>query len=46
MHDRANPYLVVDNSGIEVTGIDRAEFLMAPNVGEELEATGQNRLWW
>jgi DNA repair protein RecN (Recombination protein N) len=36
VHEDANPYLVVDDSGVEVTGIDRADFLMAPNVGEEL----------
>jgi DNA repair protein RecN (Recombination protein N) len=36
VHEGANPYLVVDNSGIDSTGIDRAEFLIAPNVGEDL----------
>ena len=39
--DRDNSYLVVDNSGIDVTGIDRVEFLMAPNVGEELKPLGK-----
>lgn len=32
-----DPHLVLDNSGIEATGIDRAEFLIAPNVGEDLK---------
>jgi DNA repair protein RecN (Recombination protein N) len=39
--DRDNAYLVVDGSGIEVAGIDRVEFLMAPNVGEELKPLGK-----
>jgi len=31
-----DPYLILDGIGMEVTGIDRVEFLIAPNVGEEL----------
>ncbi len=31
-----DPHLVLDNTGMEATGIDRVEFLIAPNVGEEL----------
>ena len=32
----ADPYLLLDNMGIEATGIDRVDFLIAPNVGEDL----------
>ena len=34
--ESADPRLIIDNSGIDVTGIDRVDFLIAPNVGEEL----------
>jgi DNA repair protein RecN (Recombination protein N) len=37
----ANPYLVADKSGIEVTGIDRVDFLIAPNVGEDVRPLAQ-----
>jgi len=37
----ADPYLVLDNSGIEATGIDRVDFLIAPNVGEDLRPLAQ-----
>ena len=32
----ADPHLLLDNRGIEATGIDRVDFLIAPNVGEDL----------
>jgi DNA repair protein RecN (Recombination protein N) len=35
-NDDTDPHLVWDGSGIEATGIDRVEFLVSPNVGEEL----------
>ncbi len=38
---QADPHLVTDNSGIEATGTDRVEFLIAPNVGEELRPLAQ-----
>ena len=34
--ERADPHLLLNNTGMEPTGIDRAEFLIAPNVGEDL----------
>ncbi|NVM57530.1 MAG: DNA repair protein RecN, partial [Desulfobacterales bacterium] len=34
--EHADRHLVLENSGIEATGIDRVEFLIAPNVGEDL----------
>jgi DNA repair protein RecN (Recombination protein N) len=33
----ANPYLVVEKNAVSETGIDRASFLIAPNVGEPLK---------
>ncbi|NVM21004.1 MAG: DNA repair protein RecN [Desulfobacterales bacterium] len=39
--DDADPHLVLDNSGIEAMGIDRVEFLIAPNVGEDLRPLAQ-----
>jgi DNA repair protein RecN (Recombination protein N) len=39
--DGDDPHLVLDNSGIEATGIDRVEFLIAPNVGEEVKPLAQ-----
>ena len=33
----ANPYLTVDGVSISETGLDRAKFLIAPNVGEEMK---------
>jgi DNA repair protein RecN (Recombination protein N) len=37
----ANPYLVMDNRGIESTGTDRVDFLIAPNVGEDVRPLAQ-----
>lgn len=34
--DSTDPYLAVDESGIEATGMERAEFFISPNVGEDL----------
>ncbi len=34
--ESAGPHFLLDNSGIEATGIDRVDFLVAPNVGEDL----------
>jgi len=34
--DNTSPYLVLANGAIEATGIDRVEFLISPNVGEDL----------
>ncbi|MBW1795658.1 MAG: DNA repair protein RecN [Deltaproteobacteria bacterium] len=34
--ESTDPHLVLDNMGIEATGIDRVDFLIAPNVGEDL----------
>jgi DNA repair protein RecN (Recombination protein N) len=34
-------HLVLDHSGIESTGIDRVDFLIAPNVGEDLRPLAQ-----
>ncbi len=39
--EHAGPYLVLDNCGVEATGIDRVEFLIAPNVGEDLKPLAQ-----
>jgi len=39
--ESSGPYLLLDNSGIESTGIDRVEFLIAPNVGEDLRPLAQ-----
>jgi DNA repair protein RecN (Recombination protein N) len=36
-----DPRLLLDNSGIEATGTDRADFLIAPNVGEDLRPLAQ-----
>jgi DNA repair protein RecN (Recombination protein N) len=36
-----DPHLLLDNSGIEATGIDRVDFLIAPNVGEDLRPLAQ-----
>lgn len=36
-----DPHLVLANSGIEATGIDRVDFLIAPNVGEDLRPLAQ-----
>ncbi|MEJ2068076.1 MAG: DNA repair protein RecN, partial [Deltaproteobacteria bacterium] len=35
------PHLVLGKTGIETTGIDRVEFLIAPNVGEDLRPLAQ-----
>ena len=35
--ENINPYLTCDNKGISETGIDRATFMIAPNVGEVLK---------
>ncbi len=37
-----DPRLLLDNSGIEATGTDRADFLIAPNVGEDLRPLAQS----
>jgi len=37
----ADTHLLLDNSGIEATGIDRVDFLIAPNVGEDLRPLAQ-----
>ena len=34
--ESGDPHFLLDNSGIEATGIDRVDFLVAPNVGEDL----------
>ena len=39
--EHADPHLVLENSGIEATGVDRVGFLIAPNVGEELRPLAQ-----
>ncbi len=39
--ERANSYFLLGNSGIETTGIDRVDFLVAPNVGEDLRPLAQ-----
>ena len=36
-----NSYLLLKNSGIDATGIDRVDFLIAPNVGEDLRPLAQ-----
>jgi len=33
----ANPYLTIDEMGFDETGFDRAVFLIAPNIGEEMK---------
>ena len=35
--ESGDPHFFLDNSGIEATGIDRVDFLVAPNVGEDLK---------
>ena len=37
----ADPHLLLDNRVIEATGIDRVDFLIAPNVGEDLRPLAQ-----
>ena len=37
IEENINPYLTCDNKGISETGIDRATFMIAPNVGEVLK---------
>jgi DNA repair protein RecN (Recombination protein N) len=37
----SDPHLVLDQSGIESTGTDRVDFLIAPNVGEDLRPLAQ-----
>ncbi len=39
--ERTAPYLVSGDTGIEATGMDRVEFLIAPNVGEDLRPLAQ-----
>ncbi|MDY6988852.1 MAG: DNA repair protein RecN [Thermodesulfobacteriota bacterium] len=39
--ENQDPHLVLGASGIEATGMDRIEFLMAPNVGEDLRPLAQ-----
>jgi len=39
--ENEDPHLVLGASGIEATGMDRIEFLMAPNVGEDLRPLAQ-----
>jgi len=39
--DKADPHLTLGNGGMEGTGIDRVEFLIAPNVDEELKPLAQ-----
>ncbi len=39
--EHSDPHLVLGNSGIEATGVDRVEFLIAPNVGENLRPLAQ-----
>jgi DNA repair protein RecN (Recombination protein N) len=39
--ERTGPYLVSGDTGIEATGMDRVEFLIAPNVGEDLRPLAQ-----
>jgi DNA repair protein RecN (Recombination protein N) len=34
--ESADPHFLLDNSGIEATGIDCIDFMVAPNVGEDL----------
>lgn len=34
--ENADSHFLLDNSGVEATGIDRVDFLVAPNVGEDL----------
>jgi DNA repair protein RecN (Recombination protein N) len=41
VREDTNPYLVMDKSGIEATGVDRIDFLIAPNVGEEVRPLAQ-----
>jgi DNA repair protein RecN (Recombination protein N) len=36
-NEGADPFLVIDGNQAGETGVDRAEFLIAPNVGEELK---------
>jgi DNA repair protein RecN (Recombination protein N) len=36
-----DPHLLVDNSRIEATGIDHVNFLIAPNIGEDLRPLAQ-----
>ena len=37
----ANPHLLMDKAGIEATGIEHVDFLIAPNVGEEVRPLAQ-----
>ena len=39
--ESVDPHLLLNNSGIEATGIDRVDFLIAPNVGEDLRPIAQ-----
>jgi DNA repair protein RecN (Recombination protein N) len=39
--EHSDPHLVLGNTGIEATGVDRVEFLIAPNVGEDLRPLAQ-----
>jgi len=39
--EHTDPHLVLENSGIEATGVDRVGFFIAPNVGEELRPLAQ-----
>ena len=39
--DDVDSHLMLDNSVIEATGIDRVDFLIAPNVGEDLRPLAQ-----
>jgi DNA repair protein RecN (Recombination protein N) len=37
----ADPHLVMEKSGIEATGVERVDFLIAPNVGEDVRPLAQ-----
>lgn len=39
--ENSGPHLALGSCGIEATGIDRVEFLIAPNVGEDLRPLAQ-----
>ncbi len=39
--EHTDPHLILGDGGVEATGIDRVEFLISPNVGEDLRPLAQ-----
>jgi DNA repair protein RecN (Recombination protein N) len=45
VNEDVDSHLLLDDMGIEATGVDRIDFLIAPNVGEDLKPLAQTPMW-